>query len=231
MHLFHSEISCSEAGLLQKASPLSKAILLVITILFISTRKDASGVWPVAAMLLSLVTLSGVRFYKIALLLVLPLATALMFAAYTMHNQELVVARSTVGVLAAIMFFFTTEIYDSMAMLSPLLPAELADGIYLTYRSVFLMGSRVSEALRGLQLRGLYSPTAVFSNVGLLAGVLGNVLCDSLDSAERMGKIMTLRGVSGSIAPRGFKATWSRWDLVPLVACAVVLLLAVGGVV
>lgn len=228
MHLFHSEVSCStKHGLLQRCNPVTKAGLLVVLVVFVSTSNHVLFLWPIAALLLILLTVSGTKMLKVLPLVFLPLFTSFLFASYTGLDRGLTLARSAVGVLSAFMFFLTTPIYDLLAVFTRFLPVELADGVYLTYRTLFIFGERIAEALQGLEIRGLYQPRAVLSNLGVMASVLGNVLYGAMDSAERMGQVIVLRGISGLLRPEHQFKALSWWDAVPISLCVVVMLLMV----
>lgn len=229
MHLFHSEIACpARPGLLQRCSPFIKAWLLLVLVVFVSTANNALLLWSVSLVLLFLLLISGIKIYRVAPLACLPLFSSYLFASYAGQNPGLTLARSAVGILSTFMFFLSTTIDDCLAVFTPFLSPELADGVYLTYRSIFLLGERVSEALQCLELRGLYRPTATISNLRVMSGVLGNILCDAMDSAERMGLVMTLRGVTGLLRPQHIPKALSRWDAVPLSLALVVILLTVA---
>lgn len=108
------------------------------------------------------------------------------------------VLRPMIASLTAVWLVGTTPYPDLFAPLSHVLPRNVGDGLFLTYRAVFVLLARVELMWRALTLRGgLGRPTR--ARMTILGEAVGTVVLSGFDRSQRLYQTMHLRGHSGRI--------------------------------
>ena len=131
--------------------------------------------------------------------------------------------RPTTACLCAIWLVATTPYPDLFAPLSRVLPGNVADGLFITYRALFELIDRTERLMRAVQLRGGVSGK-LRRRLTASGESLGTLVLHSFDRSERTYATMLLRGHSGRICGCRHYADVTRDDLW-VAGCAV---LAVG---
>ena len=107
-------------------------------------------------------------------------------------------ARPMVASLTAVWLVITTPYPDLFAPLSRVLPRGVGDGLFLTYRAVFALTSRIERMGSTLRLRGAMA-RPVQQRFALLGEAVGTVVLGGFDRSHRLYQTMQLRGHSGRI--------------------------------
>ncbi|MDA8234293.1 MAG: energy-coupling factor transporter transmembrane component T [Clostridia bacterium] len=139
----------------------------------------------------------------------------------------MVILKAFGAALAVILVICSTSYVEVFAFLGRFLPTIVVDGLLVTYRSFFQLLSKMGNLFRTIRLRGGYSPLALFRNIRNYGAALGLIFIHSWEMAERMYKIMALRGYQGGI-PSGNKAKFSPYDLLPLGLGTAILVMVVS---
>ena len=130
-------------------------------------------------------------------------------------HGALVILKAFGAALAVLLVICSTSYVEIFAFLSRFLPTLVVDGMLITYRSFFLLLSKMGNLFRTIKLKGGYSPLALFKNIRNYGGALGLIFIHSWEMSERMYKVMALRGYQGGIRS-GKKAKFSYYDMLPL---------------
>ena len=141
----------------------------------------------------------------------------------------ILMARPMVASLTAVWLVSTTPYPDLFAPLSRLLPRGVGDSLFLTYRAVFALLSRVERMGSALRLRGAMA-RPMHQRLPLLGEAVGTVVLSGFERSHRLYQAMHLRGHSGRICGCRHYLELTRDDFWILVAGAwtIVASLALG---
>jgi cobalt/nickel transport system permease protein len=185
-----------------RSSALTK-LLLLLTYVALAVVTPSWGV--LAALLATLVAMCVSARAPLKLMFAAaatPFFFALIFAvAHTRGDWDeplVLFARPMVASLAAVWLVITTPYPDLFAPLSRVLPRGVGDGLFLTYRAVFALTSRVERMGSTLQLRGAMA-RPLRQRFSLLGEAVGTVVLSGFDRSQRLYQAMQLRGHSGRI--------------------------------
>lgn len=128
-------------------------------------------------------------------------------------------ARPMVASLTAVWLVSSTPYPDLFAPLSRLLPRSVGDSLFLTYRAVFALLSRVERMWTALRLRGALA-RPVSQRFPLMGEAVGTVVLSGFDRSHRLYQAMQLRGHSGRVCGCRHYLDLSRDDFWVLVAAA-----------
>lgn len=182
------------------------------------------------ALLLGLVWIAGLPLVQFLELLAYPVVFAGVFAVSGLvpagEARWAVVGRSATVATAVLLLFATTFYGDVFAAMRPVMPGVLADVLLLAYRSFFILARELQRTLTAIRLKGGGRGLALAHHVRTVGAVMGLTAVHALEMAERMHRILTLRGYQGVI-PTG-RAWWRPTpdDWLPVLAAATVAALA-----
>lgn len=182
-------------------------------------------------------------FYIIALLTILSLSLRLplrMFIHFLIYpvvfsglfslvitgvHPLLIIGKALASVLVWLILITTTPYVKILAELSPVIPKILLDGIYMTYRSFFLLIDQFSKFFLTLKFKGAYSPRRLWRNLSGISSALGIMLIHSIEQAERLYTILELRGYQGGF--RLQREGMNAWDILPVATGLIIIALVV----
>ena len=167
---------------------------------------------------------------KLMMIAAYPTLFALLFAA-SQWNGNLagpitILLKALTAAQAMVLLITTTPYPDIFAGVGRLMPGLLADGLFLTYRSFFLLLSEMGRVLTALRLRGGLRKGRYLTNAANLARALGMLLVRAIDLSERLYGVLRVRGYRGRLEPGPRWRTVSRADAMPLAYGAAALVLA-----
>lgn len=158
--------------------------------------------------------------------LIYPLVFAGLFSlAITGVHAFLIVGKALASVLVWLILITTTPYVKILAELSPIMPRILLDGIYMTYRSFFLLIEQFSKFFLTLKFKGAYSPRRLWGNLSGISSALGIMLIHSIEQAERLYIILELRGYQGGF--RLQREGMNAWDILPVATGLIIIALVV----
>lgn len=109
-----------------------------------------------------------------------------------------VFVRPVIASLMALWLVGTTPYPDLFAPISQVLPRSVGDSLFLTYRAVFVLLSRLERLWNALRLRGgLAGPLP--RRTGMVGEAVGTVVLSGFERSQRLYHTMLLRGHSGRI--------------------------------
>jgi energy-coupling factor transporter transmembrane protein EcfT len=158
-----------------------------------------------------------------------PIAFSLLFVIArwdgTAETVGTLMMRPLAASMAVVWLIGTTPYPDLFAPLSRLLPRGAADGLFLTYRALFELVSRLERLVRALRLRGGAGGPAR-RRLTVAGEGLGTLVLYGFERSQRLHAVMQLRGHGGRICGCRHWAETTRADL--LVAAAGVVAIGVA---
>jgi energy-coupling factor transporter transmembrane protein EcfT len=220
------QMAASDRSPWHRACALSKLLLasfLVLSAVFAPSRALLLALFALTALL----TLGARLPWRLLLLAAgYPLIFAALFVLShwdgTLGTPLKIVLRPLTASLAAVWLMGTTPYPDVFAPISHILPRDVGDGLFLTYRALFELLGRLERLWRALQLRGGTTGPAR-RRLALAGEGLGTLVLYGFERSQRFYATMRLRGHSGRICGCRHYADWSRWDLLVGLAGALAL--------
>lgn len=189
------------------ARALSKIIFagLVIASVIIS-----SSFYLLLAVYISLVTTviwTRLPVLRIVTIAAYPAIFALIFAAASWNGSwagaGVIVLKALCASLAMVILIVTTPYPDVFSSIEPVLPRIIREGLFLTYRSLFILLELADNLLKGLRVRGGLTRGRYVRNVVNFSSGIGLMLVRGLDLSEKFYGVLNVRGYSGRISGGG----------------------------
>jgi len=159
-----------------------------------------------------------------------PTLFALLFAVSRWDGElvapALILLKTLTAAQAMVLLITTTPYTDLFAAVGRLMPGLLADGLFVTYRSFFLLLQEMDRMLTALRLRGGLRRGRYASNARNLSRALGMLLVQALDLSERLYSVLRVRGYRGRLEAGHRWRSVSDADLLPVVAAIAALALS-----
>jgi energy-coupling factor transporter transmembrane protein EcfT len=223
----------SGEGLLHRASPLYKIISTVFVLASIVITNDFIVLLSIYLMLASLVILTRLPFLKIISIAAYPAIFAVLFAISSWSEDWIIPAtiilKALCAALAMVILIVTTPYPSVFSSISPFLPRVILEGLYLTYRSLFILLELMGNLLRALRIRGGLSPRRYIKNISNFASGIGLLLIRGFDLSERFYGVMQVRGYSGKIAEEERKRKLGHEDIFPIAVGLFILSVSLGA--
>ena len=222
------DLAASSGGTVwHRASAIGKLLLAALVLLLVVFTGSPRLLVALHVLAWGLALSSRLPPRVILSMLIYPLMFGGLFVLATWDGTWLtplrLLLRPTTACLTAIWLVATTPYPDLFAPLSRVLPGNVADGLFITYRALFDLIDRTERLMRALRLRGGVSGR-LRRRLTASGESLGTLVVHSFDRSERMYATMLLRGHSGRICGCRHYADVTRDDLW-VAGCAV---LAVG---
>ncbi len=219
---------------LHRSSALAKG---VAALAFVAATVMASSPYLLLAIYLLLAAgvftsrLPARRLFAIA---AYPTLFALLFAISRWSGEwatpVLILLKTLTAAQAMVLLITTTPYPDLFAALGRVTPGLLADGLFVTYRSFFILVREMDRMLTALRLRGGLRPRRLASNVRNLSRALGMLLVRAVDLSERLYAVLRIRGYRGRLVAGSRWRNLSWNDVIPLTAAVVALSLSLLAV-
>jgi len=204
---------------LHRASALSKLLatgLLVSAVILTDSLLELTATYLLVA--------AGVAVARLPLLRALaissyPAAFAVLFAAsrWSSPAEALLIIGKAITSAAAMVVLVTTTPYPQLfGLLRHLMPALIADALFLTYRAFFVLVALMDDLIVTLRLRGGLSRRRYLHNSRNIAAALGLLLVRAVALSEHLCNVLRLRGYRGRLAASPSGGALSTHDLLPL---------------
>jgi len=211
-----------------KASALSTIFFAVVIVAVVIVTQKLLPLVLTLSFLLGLLLLAGVPLTKFSHLLFFPALFGSIFAFSRIGDSwwqaVLVIIKSVTAASSLLLLIATTGAPAIFACLRLIFPPVIVDALFITYRSFFILLGKLNNFFTALKMKGGYSPTNLVLNLRNTAGALGVLLIHSLETSERMYKVLALRGYQEGLL---FSGRWyqpTKYDLGPLLSSTLVLL-------
>lgn len=134
------------------------------------------------------------------------------------------IAKAVTPALAVLMIIVSTPYPRIFSLLSAVLPEVLSAGLFMTYRTLFILLGMMDNFVAAIRLRGGFSPGSLYKNGANISKGIGMLLVRAVERSSRLYAVMVVRGYSGSMAETG-PVRLHREDWLPLGTGSVILLL------
>lgn len=138
----------------------------------------------------------------------------------------LVMLKAITPAYAVGMLILSTPYPRIFSFLSVFLPEIISAGLFMTYRTFFILFELMSNFGTAIRLRGGLSAGNIVRNGANIAKGVATLFVRAVERASRLYAVMAVRGYSGSMAERT-TARLKKSDWLPLCAGAAVLALSV----
>lgn len=179
---------------LQRCSGTAKIVFLAGFLALVISTRSLPFVGGLAAFLLALALVNKLPLRVLLPLALVPMVLASIFA-LSLRSWTLgllVVGRSGAAALAAAVVLMTTAPVRLFGLLTALMPGIMAELLFFTYRSFFILTGSLANTLQGVKLRG---PGPGLGQIPTLARVYGMTLVRAGDLASRQYDLLRLRGL------------------------------------
>jgi cobalt/nickel transport system permease protein len=215
---------------LHKASAPSKLVFAGLVIASVVVTGNFYFLLGAYITLAALVFRTGLPAFKVITIAAYPAIFALIFAAAGWNGNWIgagvIVLKALTAALASVIVIVTTPYPDVFASLRPFLPKIIAEGLFLTYRSLFLLLDLLDNLLKALQVRGGISRGKIVRNVVNFSSGIGLLLVRGLDISEKFYGVMRVRGYNGKLSDGYDRAGSPLCDAGAVLTGAVILALA-----
>lgn len=221
--------AASGSGRLHRASPTGKVLFFLLVVAAAVIARNPYPLLAGYALLLALAAVTGLPWARAALLSWYGAIFALLYAISLSGGAwaaSLFILKAITPALAVLMIIMSTPYPRIFSLLSALLPEILAAGLFMTYRTLFILLDLMENFAASIRLRGGFSPGSLYTNSANIAKGLGMVLVRSVERASRLYAVMVVRGYNGSMAEKG-DLRLHQEDWLPLGAGVLVLMFVV----
>lgn len=140
--------------------------------------------------------------------------------------HALFVVKAITPSCAMLMLIVSTPYPKIFALLSGVLPEIITAGLFMTYRTLFILVDMMDNFGAAIRLRGGFSPGSLYKNGANISKGIAMLLVRAVERSSRIYAVMVVRGYSGSMAER-IPIRLERADWLPLGTGCVVLLLVI----
>lgn len=194
----------SGKSVLHRASVQSKLAATACIIACVVITKDPGALAFLLALALVGTHASGLPVARVFLIAMFPSLFALLFAVSYIGSGISLSAAIVLKALTAatsMVLLISTTTYTSLAgSIGRILPRVVADGLFMTYRSFFIMLQLLDNFLDALRLRGGFRPGRMLANAGNVGSGIGMMFIRSYEKSQRLYDVMSVRGYNGKMA-------------------------------
>ncbi len=173
-------------------------VFFVLTAVVLSTNVYFLGCLYLVLLLITLI--SSVPGFKIIKISLYPLIFLILFLVsiqnLTLQTALMFIFKAVNASTSLVLLVFTTSYTKIFAALSRILPEFMANILFLTYRSIFILAKTMENLVDMLKFRGkpsLGNPALFLSTIG---NIVGFFVIKSIQTSENLYDAMKLRGFS-----------------------------------
>ncbi len=214
-----------------RASPAAKIGAAALGVAAVVISRDVATLLTLYLLLATGMTLARLPLRRVLLIASYPALFAALFAVSrwdgTWQTPAAILLKAVGAAMAMVLLITTTPYPALFAVLSRVLPRLVADALFMTYRSFFILLEGMDHLITALRLRGGLQRRKPIRTIRNLALALGVLLIRAVDLSQRLYDVLILRGYRGRFptGPRG-QARDLRRDALPLLAGAALLAVA-----
>ncbi|OGW40425.1 MAG: hypothetical protein A2X58_04800 [Nitrospirae bacterium GWC2_56_14] len=219
--------AASGSGPLHRASALSKVIFLLLVV---TASVMTHNPYPLAAgyvVLLLQVASSRLPWLRVVALSLYSAVFALLYGLSLRGGgmaYALLILKAVTPALAMLTLIVSTPYPKIFGLLSTVLPELLSAGLFMTYRTLFILLDMMDNFAVSIRLRGGFSPGSIYQNGANISKGIAMLLVKAVERATRLYAVMAVRGYHGSMARTG-TGGFRRDDWLPLGTGSIVLTL------
>jgi cobalt/nickel transport system permease protein len=210
--------AASGSGPFHRASTPAKLLFLLFVV---SSAVITRNPYPLIAgygVLLAVAAASGLPWFKVMVLSWYAALFAILYAISLRGGgwlASLFIVKAITPSFAMLMLIVSTPYPRIFSLFSAVLPEILAAGLFMTYRTLFILLDMMDSFASAIRLRGGFSPGSLYKNSANISKGIGMLLVRAVERASRLYAVMVVRGYSGSMAEKGI-VRFQREDWLPL---------------
>ncbi len=216
--------AASGTGPLHRASTTAKVLFLLLVVAAAVTAQNAAPLLAGYGLLAAVAAAAGLPWLRIVFLSWYAAVFALLYGLSLQGGfgmYALYLLKAITPACAVLMLIVSTPYPRLFSFISVLLPEVVAAGLFMTYRTLFILLDMMNEFMAAIRLRGGFSPGSLFKNSANISRGIAMLLLRAVERASRLYAVMAVRGYRGSMA-EARREGLRRADWLPL---------ATGGVV
>ena len=198
--------AASGSGPLHRASPIAKIIFLLLVVCAAVISKNPYSLTAGYGMLILVAALARLPWARVMALSWYAAVFALLYS-LTLRGGALIralfIMKAITPSCAMLMLIVSTPYPKIFSLLSSVLPEILAAGLFMTYRTLFILLDMMDSFAAAIRLRGGFSPGSLFKNSANISQGIAMLLVRAVERASRLYAVMAVRGYSGSMAEKG----------------------------
>ncbi|MGB2692759.1 MAG: energy-coupling factor transporter transmembrane component T [Thermodesulfobacteriota bacterium] len=205
---------------LHKAKALWKIVFTALVIASIILTNELYILLGIYITLVTIAVWTKLPVSKIIIIAAYPAIFALIFA-FAVWNGSwvkagVIILKALASALAMVLLIVTTPYPDVFNVLRPFLPRVIAEGLFVTYRSVFILLELTDELIKSLKVRGGLTRRKYLKNIKNFSSGIGLLLVKGFDYSEKFYGMMNIRGYGGRVTTQRTKASINRNDVLAI---------------
>ena len=219
--------AASGTGLFHRASIISKILFLAAVVTAAVVTRNTYSLIGGYGVLLIAAAAARLPWTRVVILSCYGALFALLYAVSLKAGTwvtALYVMKAMTPAFATLMIIVSTPYPRIFSLISTFLPEILAAGLYMTYRTLFILLEMMGNFAAAIRLRGGFSPGSLYKNNTNISRGIGMLLVRAIERASRLYAVMVVRGYTGSMAEKSI-IRLRREDWLPLSAGTIVLAL------
>ena len=221
--------AASGTGALHRSSTVGKLVFLILVVTSAVISRSPFPLMAGYGVLIALAVIAGLPWFKIALLSCYSALFALLYGVSLRGGTwfvTLFVLKAVTPSLAMLMLIVSTPYPRIFALMSAVLPEILAAGLFMTYRTLFILLDMMDNFAAAIRLRGGFSPGSLYKNGTNISRGIAMLLVRAVERSSKLYEVMVVRGYNGSMAEQS-GVTLHKGDWLPVGSGALVLALVV----
>jgi cobalt/nickel transport system permease protein len=222
--------AASGSGVFHRASVLAKLIFVALVVAAAVLSRSVPALAAGYALMLAAAAAARLPLLRIAML---SLYAAVFAALYGISLRGvglavygLVILKAVTPALAVLMLIVSTPYPRLFSLISAVLPELPAAGLFMTYRTFFILLDMMNNFIVALRLRAGLARGSIVKTIANIPRGIAMLLVAAVERSERLYAVMAVRGYSGSMAEKE-RAKLTRYDWLPLGAGATVLMFVI----
>ena len=190
-------------GPFHRASVLSKLLFLSLVVAAAVACRNPYPLVAGTGMLIVLAILAGLPWAAIGALSLYAAVFALLYAVSLRGDgwtYAVLLLKAITPAYAVGMIITSTPYPRIFSFLSVFLPEILAAGLFMTYRTLFLLLDMMDDFGTAIRLRGGFAPGNIVKNSANIAKGIGGLLVRAVERSSRLYAVMVVRGYNGKMA-------------------------------
>jgi energy-coupling factor transporter transmembrane protein EcfT len=206
------------SGPFHRASVAAKAAFVLMVVVASGLTTDPRAMAAVYGLLLALAALSRLPWLRILILSLYPALFAALYGVSMeggMRERVMLMLKAVTPALAAIMLIVSTPYPKIFSLLGRALPEIVAAGLFMTYRTFFILIDMMNNFIIALRLRGGLTRGRIITTIANIPRGIAMLLVAAVERSSRLHAVMMVRGYNGSMADTGTGGLRSN-DWLPL---------------
>lgn len=210
--------AASGTGIFHRASTPAKLLFLMFVVTSAVVSRNPYPLMAGYGLLLAVAALSGLPWRRV---MVWSWYAAVFASLYAISLRgggwlaALFIAKAITPAFAMLMLIVSTPYPRIFSLFSALLPEILAAGLFMTYRTLFILLDMMDEFVAAIRLRGGFSPGSLIKNSANISNGIGMLMVRAVERSSNLYAVMVVRGYHGSMAERD-EVNFRREDWFPL---------------